>query len=207
MASGRPDWYSSVAMHGKFAEEGEDDQYVTVAVDNLGKMLALMTGKLGDVYTPVAVDDQGIMRANLVLQDLKRMVVTTSLGNFAETNLGHAFASNGSYALPTITGKGTIIGGWLSHLTFPDIHNACGMKMAVDGVDTQQQSYFALKSYGIGQEWGRIVRLSKYDDTGCHYVINFNPYITFDDTLIITLYETNPAGGTFTGRLYHSLIV
>ena len=84
MASGTPDWYSSVAMYGKFAEEGEDDKYITVGVDALGNMLALMQGKLDDVYTPIAVDAQGVMRANIILQDLIPLTIRSIYGRVEE---------------------------------------------------------------------------------------------------------------------------
>ena len=120
MASGRPDWYSSVAMHGKFAEEGEEDKYITVNVDELGNMLALMTGKLNSTYTPVAVDDQGIMKANLALQDLDPLMISPSFGKAGYRSDDVLVEGTDEVSLFTQTGRGTIYTGyvyWISTAT------------------------------------------------------------------------------------------
>jgi len=62
MASGRPDWYSSVAMHGKHLND-----YITVAVDADGNMLGIMQGEGPGGLDTIALDAGG--RLITVLRD------------------------------------------------------------------------------------------------------------------------------------------
>jgi len=56
MASGRPDWYGSMSMHGKFG-----DDYKPVAVDSEGNLVAIMTGSDGVDSQVILTDASGRM--------------------------------------------------------------------------------------------------------------------------------------------------
>jgi len=57
MASGKPDYYTSSAMHGQYA--GPPARYVTLNVDDLGNMLALMKGEGPGGLDTIALDAGG----------------------------------------------------------------------------------------------------------------------------------------------------
>jgi len=199
MASGRPDWYSSVAMHGK-----HNNDYITLAVDDLGNMLAKMTGLFGTTLKTVAVDTDGVMKANLAVQDLARLMVTTTLGPIKDISLYHAFAETGSYTFPAIVGKGTIIGGFVGE--DPDAsHKHCSVQLTVDDDELVGISHYYLDRYKMIHDSGFLFRQLVYDDTGFLYYLGFNTGISFESKLEITLNE-DVGAGSWNGALYYSLI-
>jgi len=103
MASGRPDWYSSVAMHGRYVDPPAIDQYITVGVDEVGNMIAVMTGSEAGV--PVKVDTDGVMLSrmkgvasgDLVLKILDDCGDTSTITDWAEDDDGLNPADNQVY--------------------------------------------------------------------------------------------------------------
>ena len=60
MAWGRPDWHSIITMEG-----WDGTSFLPIKTDNVGQLLALMTGKFGGEFRTIALDDDGNIQAVL----------------------------------------------------------------------------------------------------------------------------------------------
>jgi len=206
MASGRPDWYSSVAMHGKFAEEGEDDKYIAVSVDELGNMLALMQGKLNETYTPIAVDDQGIMRANIMLQGLPSLTIRPFYTESKWENRSIHLDPNETDTIWTIPGQGIIHGGvfWCDPT---DYHDSSIWYIDIDEVTISQFRLNNLQNYAIYSPVGFPLYILKDNPTENLIRIGIQPGLTFEDSIVFRAHnDVGEAGADFGVLVWYSLV-
>jgi len=203
MASGRPDWYSSVAMHGRYVEEGVTDKYITVNVDELGNMLALMQGKLNETYTPIAVDAQGIMRANLMLQGLDFLKVRPNYGQAEDETGTRNIGAGTEYSIPTISGRGATLGGFIA-ATSNDHVSDIEVKILMDTVEIIEAKPTDLYARRLFIPGSAPLTLSKYVDTVQYaFSMTIDKGLTFESTMVIKVNNVlGVALNTFWGIFY-----
>jgi len=197
MASGRPDWYSSVAMHGK-----HNNDYITLAVDNLGNMLAKMTGLFGTTLKTIAVDTNGIMKANLSVQDLPALKVRPRYGTIGYKALSRDHPGMETWTSEiNIVGTGYILGGYLRHYAAVS-HKTCYVEMIVDGVAYPTLTFAGLNDFLLNSYDKNPIYEIKFDDTNFEYLVGFPYAWTFESTFVVKVYEAVGAGGTRGGFFY-----
>lgn len=196
----RPDWYSNVALSGQY-----DSTLVPVAVDVDGNLLSVMKGLFGAVLKTIAVDGDGVMKANLAVQDLERLVMRTSYGPVESASLVHMFGGVGRYDIVDLVGKGSILGGWVRHPTAVS-HSNCAIEITLDGTSLGYPNFWFMNILNIVKMYDASCHLLYYDDEGFDYVLGFPYGWTFDTSLKITFRE-NVGASNWYGYLYYSLIV
>lgn len=200
MASGRPDWFGTIVAAGKY-----DTTFMPIALDVSGFITAKIKGAYDAVLKTIAVDSDGTMRANLAVQDLERITMRVSMGTPTIAGLAHIFGETGSHELVNIQGKGTILGGALSH-TDTVSHKMCSINLEVDGVSFGFFTYADLKATSAPDYFAAPLRLVRYDDEiQFHYVAAFNPGWTFDTSLKVTFTENIGASETG-GYIFYTLV-
>uniref|UniRef100_A0A6H1ZNT6 Uncharacterized protein n=1 Tax=viral metagenome TaxID=1070528 RepID=A0A6H1ZNT6_9ZZZZ len=142
MASGRPDWYSSVAMHGK-----HNNDYITVNVDELGNMLAKIQGLFGATLKTIAVDTNGIMKANLAVQDLDYLnILSEGVGDVIATS---NYGGNGIVVVHTVNPGKTLYLGLLIATLYINIGGNYWVGVRDDGA--VEQYHFLKGTSAVGQ--------------------------------------------------------
>ena len=223
MASGRPDWYSSVVIQGRY-----DTDYVPVGVDidgNMiarirglfgaalkditvdtdGNMIAVIKGDFGGALKTLAVDVDGNLKANLVVQDLARLVMRTSYGPIIESDLGHVFGGIEQVDILEVVGAGTILGGFLNHSTGAS-HKQCSVRLSIDGVDFTTRKFETMMAYNAVDMYSLPTRIIDYNDDFYRYIIGFVYGWSFDTGFKVRFSEAVGASLTV-GAIYYSLNV
>lgn len=190
MASGRPDWYGSMSMHGKYTLAGVDS-YKPLNVDVEGNLLALMTGLLEGVYTPIAVDGEGIMRANLVLQSLPAMTIRPYYTEALITR-DVIFADALDFTtLAHIIGRGVVLAGGI-RASDPGALEIDMPMLTVDGVLLQNHTFEFLYDNQCWKPESALMHLVHYDVQGNRFCkVDLLPGITFEENITLTYEETN----------------
>jgi len=198
MASGRPDWYSSVSMHGKF-----DDKYIAIAVDTLGHMLAKMQGEKADeTLKTIAVDNDGIMKANLAVQALPTLKTRPRYGDVHYVAITRDHPGIETYTIPLgVAGQGYVLGGYLRHFDAVS-HKTCSVELIVDGETYAKLTFGALNEYVLNNMYRNPIYEIKYDDTGFEYIIGFPYGWTFESTFVVKVYEAVGAASTRGGFFF-----
>ncbi|MBA7601425.1 hypothetical protein ES703_08498 [subsurface metagenome] len=199
MASGRPDWYSSVSMHGKF-----DDKYIAVAVDTLGHMLAKMQGeKLDETLKTIAVDDDGIMKANLAVQTLPAMQVRPFYTELANLMIAKNCETGTLKLLTSHSGQGIILGGYISTDESVSM-SAAKVMLVIDNKEVFDHSFASLEAFGLTSFDIYPVALSKYDDTGFVYCVTFAPLFTYEFSFQFYFYQATGVTRAVTGIIFRA---
>lgn len=201
MASGRPDWYGSMTMHGKYG-----DAYKPINVDEEGNLLALMTGLLEGVYTPIAVDDEGIMRANLVLQDLPAMTVRPY---YTEALIYRIIVNADALDIKQLvrkTGKGIVLAGGIRASDPGLVENDMPM-LAIDDVILQNHTFKFLHDEKCWHPGDTLMHLTGYDVQGNrHCKIALQPGITFETSISLLYEEVNDNTPSIYVELAYALV-
>ena len=178
MASGRPDWYSSVAMHGK-----HDADLITVAVDELGNMLAKMQGLFGAELKTVAVDTDGIMMANLAVQSLPSMTVRPFYTESQWENVSTRLDAGETDTILTIAGTGVIHGGvfWCDA---SDYHDSSVWYIDIDTVTIAQFRLTNLQNYAIYSPLGFPLFVLVDNPSENLIRIGIQPGLTFEESIV-----------------------
>jgi len=153
MASGRPDFYYSMVVNGKYGSD-----YIPVAVDSLGDLMAIINGKYGSGYVPVgvdasgnliavmkgtfgaalktvAVDTDGLLLTNISRQGLAYLKVMPVYGQCLLGSTTGAAITPGDYQdVLTITGQGAILNSYMQAFSFPST-GTFSFRFLVDGVE------------------------------------------------------------------------
>jgi len=190
MASGRPDWYSSVAMHGKCVND-----YITVAVDIDGNMLGIMQGEGPGGLATIALDAAGNMKANLFAQDLGNIITLSSMGA-ADIDLQEGnYATSGTKKINDHEGKLNILGGYCRFSWTTDIAD-CPFKFAIDDQSFRNITPNEMIAAGYIAGQGYWLSLTAWDPTNkTGGVVLGQPMATDSDYY---WYFENPLGNTFT---------
>ena len=183
MASGRPDWYSSVAIHGKYG-----DDYITVNVDELGNMLAKMQGLFGADLKTIAVDTDGIMKANLAVQDINVLRVNPSYGRAYRIGSSTMVDSGDNIELVTTSGRGIVYGGFWYWGDAASARTAIPM-LYIDGDAITISEAYALNTRELTLPGSYPIFLTHYDDTSFRYNVALSMGITFDTALSLHFYH------------------
>lgn len=180
MASGRPDWYGSMSMHGKCG-----DEYIAMALNELGHMITEMMGFDGVDLRRIAVDGDGIMKANLVLQEMSPFIIRETYGEPKSFLFNINVAANTTTALKTIIAKGRLYMCWWS-IQEGESHKDDIPLLSIDGN--------TITDYPIKDLWNRRVTrpglhpiyIHRYDEQDFQYVVGVTPGITFEESVIIS---------------------
>lgn len=199
MASGRPDWYSSIAMHGKHLTD-----YVCVAVDAAGNMLGIMQGWDGAALQPIAVDAAGVMKANLVLQDLSFLTVRPAYGSAIGVESYDVIPDSVETTVFSVVGQGVIYDG----LLWTDCSGLPGnvsVRLYVDDnlfIDTLVSNLYNFKAYQ-GTPFKLI--LAQYNTVTDDYTIMFNAPITFESQFEVRIYQNTGVNVDFIPIISYAL--
>lgn len=185
MASGRPDWYSSVAMHGKF-----DDKYIGIAVDIAGHMLAKMQGeKLDETLKTIAVGDDGIMKANLAVQDLMPLRVMPFYGGAERDGTSVGVEDSHDTRLKLVTATGVILGGfWHWHDDGSAKDGLCSLHVDDKVIATMYCD--GLHGKGIDDPESYPIFVTQYDDMTWYYTVCLTKGIPFERNVALYFYHT-----------------
>jgi len=176
----------------------------TVKVDGDGRMIGVMTGDFAGAVKTIALDTAGNMKANLVVQDLARLIMRVSQGPILEGDLGHVFGGVGSADILDISGAGTILGGFLMHTTGAS-HRTCSVRMSIDGEDFTTRKFETMMDYNTTDLYALPTRIIHYDDDNYRYIIGFVYGWSFDTGFKVRFSEAVGASTTV-GAIYYSLI-
>lgn len=190
MASGRPDWYGSMTLHGRYTLAGVDS-YKSIAVDEEGNLITLMTGLLEGVYTPIAVDDEGIMRANIVLQDLVPFTVRETYGAPKIWQSVETIDPGPPVVLKTINAKGRLYAGFW-YVNEGESHKNDVTLLRMDGMILNTLPVKSLYSYGLWKPGLHPLYCSTYNDHDYKYLVGITPHVTFETQVIMSYENKDP---------------
>lgn len=176
MPSGRPDWFGTIVSAGKY-----DDTYVPIAVDVSGAILALMKGAHDSVLKTIAVDSDGIMKANLSVQDLDFLTVRPAYGA-AEVEAGsQAISYSTTYTVVSISGRGVIYFGWI-FTPGATAANQETMEVWVDGVKVLSSDMLTIYQNEMFTPGSGLLYVVGWDREHTRYRVCFTPGLTFEAT-------------------------
>ena len=205
MASGRPDWYSSVAMHGKFVEVGEVDRYITVGVDEDGNMLGMMHGSLGGVRTPILVSAGGVMQADLVLQSLPAMTIRPFYTESKYFYDIEPINPNETKEVFRITGEGIILGGFCTTLE-ADYHDASVWYIVIDDVEFSVCSLTGLQNAQAYQPTVSPLYIINDQPTNDRFHLGIMPGLTFEESFVVRVRnDVGEVADSFLVQAYYAL--
>jgi len=201
MASGRPDWFGTIVAAGKY-----DTTYIPIALDVNGFITATMKGAHDSVLKTIAVDSDGIMKANLSVQDLDFLTVRPAYGEAVRV-LGNASIALGNIeTLITVTGRGVILGGtiyWVQTSDDPDAihgHIYCEETLACD------DSPEVLHDFNKYRGCDNPMFLARWIPSTYSYGIGLSPGTTFETKLEIKGQNNAHATLTVYAVLYYALV-
>ena len=184
MPSGRPDWFGTIVSAGKY-----DTTFIPMAVDVNGALLALMKGAYNSALKTIAVDANGIMKANLSVQDLDFLTVRPAYGA-----INHHYASDGVptstlTSLHSDTGRGMLLGG---HCWWGAAGSVKSMKihLIIDGDTITDDTVATFQEKSIFKENISPVYLAEYDDDFYAYTVGLSRGITFESSFEIKAHHT-----------------
>jgi len=187
MASGRPDWYGSMTLHGKYTDVGVDT-YKSINVDEEGNLLALMTGLIGGVYRPIAVDAGGVMRANLYAQGLNFLTVRPAYGSAVRDGGSSGCAAGAMTELFEVVDQGIIYSG-LIYLTEIDDGTLIKPHIQVDGNDVQNLRFDSLYDIQCFGESKNLMSLIRYDTVNGLFACVITQPITFETAFKLQIWN------------------
>ena len=203
MASGRPDWYGSMTLHGKYTDVGVDT-YKSINVDEEGNLLALMTGLIGGVYRPIAVDAGGVMRANLYAQGLNFLTVRPAYGSDIREGDDKLCNAGAMTDLFEIEGQGVIYSGMI-FLTEVDDGTLIKPHIQVDRVDIQNLRFDNLYDLQVFGESKNIISLIRYDTVNGLFACVTTQLITFEEYFTMKIWNDSGANETVYWEFVYAL--
>jgi len=206
MASGRPDWYSSVALHGRYVEEGEIDKYITVNLDELGNMLALMRGEGPAGLDTIALDAAGNMKANLAVQSLPAMTVRPYYTEAQMVGGTKTITTGVTWSMQTIRGTGIIYGGSIYwHET--ESRYAMHLSIEVEEVEIFAMATEAIFDKGLTEFSGSPAYVRRYETPDHYYYeLGIQPNLTFEDKIELKMFNPYGESVTVTWIFWYALI-
>jgi len=199
MASGRPDWYGSMTMHGKYG-----DEYISVALNSLGHMIAEMMGWDGVDLQRIAVDGDGVMKANLWLQELPFMTVRPAYGSAVRDAGSMDIPSGVETELFAVTDQGVLSSGmfWVSEAAS---RKNMAIRIKVDDVLVFDNQYLDLYHHRNFDTSGFLMGLSRYDDQNFEYVMMLQRNLTFETNIKVYCYHTYGVGVLLNWKCIYAL--
>lgn len=200
MTSGRPDWFGTIVSAGKY-----DSTFLPIAVDVSGNLLALIKGDFSGALKTIAVDEDGILKANLSVQDLAYQTVRPAYSEAIRSFGNKSITAGDTVSILTVSGQGIIIGGATSW-GFGSTGSALILKITTDGTILVSLSGSQLN----GRQWyhpgDQPLNLTLYDNDNFDYCASILGGLTFESSFELS--AQNPYGYdiTVTYHLYHALV-
>lgn len=171
-------------------QTGVQGAATSMAVDARGRLTSVMHGVYSGQLTPIALDSDGVMRANLVSQSLPVLVTRPAYGAMNNSGNGESVAATGSVTLLNYTDgdPGKIAGGSI-RLTASASMKDSYATMTIDGVEVGALPFEILDKFGLTQPHSMPLYLTKFDDTNFNYAVAISPDITFQSSFLITVYK------------------
>ena len=185
----RPDYYTSMVMHGF-----DDPLYRAVAVDEHGNIQALLRGMFGTLVKTIAVDSDGVMKANLVAQELERAIFRLSYGQAERKSHNAVVGTLTKKKVFEIEGKGIIYGGAVRALGTAS-HQNNTLEIVVDEKTILSEYISSLNSMRAIFPHSSPIYITGYDTIWDDYAFCFSPGITFDSKFVFYYNNTDPTYG------------
>lgn len=183
MPTGRPDWYSNVALSGQY-----DTTLIPVIVDSDGHILAAMKGDYAGALKTVAVDTNGIMKANLFVQDLAELITRPKYGEGQQAARNAAVNASDFTDLANIDGRGILYGGTVRLQTTTDQYQDF-VYVYIDGNAYQWKAFVNMNRFGFIRPDAPTLVLTCYDRVHYEFACTLPGNITFETNLTIKYYE------------------
>jgi hypothetical protein len=171
-------------------------------------MLAKILGQYGAELKTIAVDANGVMKANLSAQDLDFLRVRPVYGSAKRAYSSINCLTGQETSLISITGRGATIGGFG---TFnPDSYGIYyQLKLYVDGTLIQDLTVDELQSYNI-QDYDRmpiyILRYLMGASNPFEVEFGISPRITFESSIELKFYNGGPTARYVSTYFYYALV-
>jgi len=186
MGFDKPDWYTSVILHGK-----HDSDHLPILVDEFGNLLSLMKGAYNSALKTIAVDGDGIMKANIAVQDIAGLTVREGFGSPHRLDTTMALDPGETGYMEGIEGRGTIYWGRL-WLEAGASHKADTIKGYLDETLVSDVTWVEMSDWGLIPIWINLFGLVQYDDAKYQYRMGIKPLTPFDEYFDLT-YINNSA--------------
>jgi len=200
MADDRPDYYMSTVIKGF-----DDPDYVSLACDEHGNLQALLRGSFGGLIRTIAVDNDGVMRANLVAQELTRSITRINQGGALVETFDQTWNTIPALTLFTIEGTGIIYDGWI-YVTGGGAHENDTLVLVIDGSEICAATIKSLYEWDITTSGPGALYLIKYDTIFKNFVIGIRGGVTFESAVYLTHKNSQVAlFATARGNLLYAL--
>lgn len=157
-----------------------------ILTDKDGMLQAKMCSYYAGILRPIAIDQNGIMKANLSVQDLDRLVVRTSHGACASSYDSDSYDA-GSTTTISLSGQGILLGGFVGVLGVAS-RSGSYVTLTIDGTALQTLSFTYLNSWGLNNMYAAPVYSLKFDDTNFYYCVGLPYGYTFESSVTVKIY-------------------
>lgn len=178
-----------------------------LAVDENGMLLAKMTGEYAGLPArTIAVDKDGVMKANLSAQDLNWLTIRPAYGEAKQFADGKSCPAGQETQILSVSGRGVTYGGylkWISALETGDMD----LRMYIDDVLLFTATFTTLKDDGFDKYGFSPIAMIAYDpDASFKYVAGISREITFETSLALKVYNPGASAQDVAGKLYYALV-
>jgi len=200
MASGRPDWFGTIVAAGKY-----DDTYLPIALDAKGFITATMKGAYDAVLKTIAVDSDGVMKANIAVQDLATLIMRPKYGAATMEAFSVACPGGQTTTLLTINAMGMIYEG---HIYTPTIigHATDQPKLYIDDALIGDDSYHTLNGRNIIHPQRGSIYLTVFNDKDHRYCVGIGRGNSFESKVELKYYNAGAEEITVYGNLIYASI-
>lgn len=145
MASGFPDYYSSLVIHGEYA-----GAYKAIGCDSQGNLIALLKGLYAGDPSPVALDVDGNIKVNISAQGLANVFSAPWFGTYdPEVTTGLSVYPNSELEILSATKKCTCAGIFFS-ASGTNILLGDSLRVVVDGESLFSSTFQSMLDRGGG---------------------------------------------------------
>lgn len=200
MPSGRPDWFGTIVAAGKYGTK-----YIAIELDESGAILALMKGAHDSVPKTIAVDNDGVMKANISVQDLAELITRPKYGaaNAADVDLDDQ--APGPIQCASISGKGMLYWGFIGWEANED-HYTDQLKITVDGNLIMQRNPYNALVWNRTQQRSSTAFLERFDAQNYQYGFGFSYGLTFETTLLIEVLNNGSSNIDIEGGIIYAKV-
>jgi len=143
---------------------------------------------------------------NIALQALAEVIVRMKYGTPNRATYDDNVLAADTTSLVSIAGKGVIYGGYI-HLHSGGADSNCVPILKLDGNLVSYGITLAFLQFYNFSQFGMLpFSIQEYDDTNCVYIVQLAPYMTFESSAEIQLYNPYEAVKAVTAQLTYALV-